>query len=222
MLLKSFKRRVPRATAIVLQFNNIKRELSARGWKRGTGRTTPPPRDPSPHVGDRRNEPRPANPLIPFIFLLSTITPFIFLSGSSRRRFREGTTNDEFRSFRQFKFVWLLSYLIVQCSPRLLYPSSISLLFFSSLRINLIPFIFLLSTITPFIFLSGSSRRRFREGTTNDEFRQFKFLVFVLSYRRTMFSKIVVSFKYLSLLFSLLFELIVEVPTFHGFVLCMG
>lgn len=136
MLLKSFKRRVPRATAIVLQFNNIKRELSARGWKRGTGRTTPPPRDPSPHVGDRRNEPRPANPLIPFIFLLSTITPFIFLSGSSRRRFREGTTNDEFRSFRQFKFVWLLSYLIVQCSPRLLYPSSISLLFFSSLRIN--------------------------------------------------------------------------------------
>lgn len=148
MLLKSFKRRVPRATAIVLQFNNIKRELSARGWKRGTGRTTPPPRDPSPHVGDRRNEPRPANPLIPFIFLLSTITPFIFLS--------------------------------------------------------------------------GSSRRRFREGTTNDEFRQFKFLVFVLSYRRTMFSKIVVSFKYLSLLFSLLFELIVEVPTFHGFVLCMG
>ena len=148
MLLKSFKRRVPRATAIVLQFNNIKRELSARGWKRGTGRTTPPPRDSSPHVGDRRNEPRPANPLIPFIFLLSTITPFIFLS--------------------------------------------------------------------------GSSRRRFREGTTNDEFRQFKFLVFVLSYRRTMFSKIVVSFKYLSLLFSLLFELIVEVPTFHGFVLCMG
>ena len=124
MLLKSFKRRVPRATAIVLQFNNIKRELSARGWKRGTGRTTPPPRDPSPHVGDRRNEPRPANPLIPFIFLLSTITPFIFLS--------------------------------------------------------------------------GSSRRRFREGTTNDEFRQFKFLVFVLSYRRTMFSKIVVPFKYLS------------------------
>ena len=31
MLLKSFKRRVPRATAIVLQFNNIKRELSCRG-----------------------------------------------------------------------------------------------------------------------------------------------------------------------------------------------
>ena len=31
MLLKSFKRRVPRATAIVLQFNNIKRELFCRG-----------------------------------------------------------------------------------------------------------------------------------------------------------------------------------------------
>lgn len=95
MLLKSFKRRVPRATAIVLQFNNIKRELSARGWKRGTGRT-PSARDSNPH-GDRRNEPRPANPLIPFIFLLSTITPFIFHRGewssrNTRRRFKEQQT----------------------------------------------------------------------------------------------------------------------------------
>lgn len=40
MLLKSFKRRVPRPTAIVLQFNNIKRELSARGWKTWDGADT--------------------------------------------------------------------------------------------------------------------------------------------------------------------------------------
>lgn len=33
MLLKSFERRVPGHTAIVLQFNNVKRELSGRGHR---------------------------------------------------------------------------------------------------------------------------------------------------------------------------------------------
>lgn len=45
MLLKSFKRRVSWATAIVLQFNNIKRELSCEGLETWDG-WTPSPRIP--------------------------------------------------------------------------------------------------------------------------------------------------------------------------------
>lgn len=66
MLLKSFKRRVSWATAIVLQFNNIKRELSCEGLETWDGWTPSPPNS-SLH-GNRRNEPRPTTLLFLLFF----------------------------------------------------------------------------------------------------------------------------------------------------------